>query len=37
LALNNKLPNKLNDAEIVSTILVSAAKAISKKALSVAA
>jgi hypothetical protein len=37
LALNNKLPNKLDDAEIVSTILVSAAKAISKKALSVAA
>jgi hypothetical protein len=37
LALNNKLPNKLDDAEIVSTILVSAAKAISKKALTIAA
>ena len=37
LALNNKLPNKLDDAEIVSTILVSAAKAISKKALAIAA
>jgi hypothetical protein len=37
LALNNKLPNKLDDAEIVSTILITAAKAISKKALSIAA
>jgi hypothetical protein len=37
LALNNKLPNKLDDAEIVSTILITAAKAISKRVLAKAA
>lgn len=37
LSLNNKLPNKLDDSEIVSTILVSAAKAISKRSLAKAA
>jgi len=37
LALNNKLPNKLDDAEIASTILVTPANALSKKALTKAA
>lgn len=31
LALNNKLPDKLDDAEIMSTIVVSASKAIHKR------